>query len=164
MTGPVAGATALSFTGASAPATSGAGVLTLSGTNTYTGGTTVNAGTLAISADNNLGTAPGSVTATSIQLNGGVIQATNSFTLTANRGILLLANGGGLAASSTKTLTYNGIIDDGAGSAYNLTINNAAQTGTVILGGVNTFSGTTTVNGGKLQLTTLGTLGSPPNT
>jgi autotransporter-associated beta strand protein len=37
----------------------GNGALTLSGTNTYNGSTTINAGTLAVSADANLGTAPG---------------------------------------------------------------------------------------------------------
>ena len=42
--------------------TSGNTVLTLSGTNTYTGTTNINGGTLRIGADNNLGDAGGMLT------------------------------------------------------------------------------------------------------
>ncbi|NDF44019.1 MAG: hypothetical protein EB137_05540, partial [Actinobacteria bacterium] len=72
----------------------GAGTLTLSGTNTYTGITTISAGTLKISADNNLGTAPVSAVATQITLNGGTLNTTASFTLNSNRGITLGASHG----------------------------------------------------------------------
>ncbi len=45
-----------------------AGTLVLSGTNTFTGGTTVTTGTLEVSADTNLGRRPNAVT-----LNGGTL-------------------------------------------------------------------------------------------
>jgi autotransporter-associated beta strand protein len=46
----------------------GVGTLTLSGTNTYSGITTINNGTISISADDGLGTAPGSADADHLQL------------------------------------------------------------------------------------------------
>ncbi|MRN68044.1 autotransporter-associated beta strand repeat-containing protein, partial [Brucella sp. 10RB9213] len=48
-----------SVTGVGGLTKSGAGTLTLSGANSYTGGTTVTAGTLAVANDNNLGGASG---------------------------------------------------------------------------------------------------------
>src|SRR5215470_8091569 len=39
----------------------GSGALTLSGSNSYTGGTTINAGTLAVSTDGNLGNSSGTL-------------------------------------------------------------------------------------------------------
>jgi fibronectin-binding autotransporter adhesin len=41
----------------------GTSTLTLTGNNTYAGGTTINAGTLAVSSDANLGAASGGLTA-----------------------------------------------------------------------------------------------------
>ena len=74
------------------------GVLTLDGmTNSYGGGTTINQGTVSISADVNLG-APATLT-----LNGGTLLVTagtaanaaaGTATLSAGRGITLGANGG----------------------------------------------------------------------
>src|SRR6185503_9255213 len=48
----------------------GSGTLTLSFANTYTGSTTINAGTVVIDADNRLGTAPGGATAGQLTFGG----------------------------------------------------------------------------------------------
>ncbi len=53
---------------------SGAGTLILSGTNTYSGGTTIGAGTVSIGAAANIGSG-------AVSLNGGTLQATGSFSL-----------------------------------------------------------------------------------
>jgi fibronectin-binding autotransporter adhesin len=66
----------------------GGGTLTLAATNTYTGQTIIDGGLIAVSADNNLGTPPGAP-ATNITFNTGRLQATSSFTLSANRQISL---------------------------------------------------------------------------
>jgi autotransporter-associated beta strand protein len=145
----------------------GAGVLALEGANTYTGITTINAGTVQISADNNLGAAPGAPVATQITLGGGTLQnVTNNTTLSANRGITLTANST-LDATDTQ-LTVAGNVDlgsstltstgyDGAFTTINgditgtggLTVSSQTAAGhTLILDPAtsNTFSGTTTIN------------------
>ena len=58
----------------------GAGTLTLTGTDSYSGGTTINAGMLAISVDSKLGAA-----GTSLSFGGGTLENTASFTLGAAR-------------------------------------------------------------------------------
>src|SRR5208283_2038838 len=114
------------------------GMLLLGGANTYTGTTTVNAGTLSIAADDNLGTAPSSATPCSLTLNCVELVTTATFTLNSNRGISLGASGGTIDVASGTTLTYSGI----AAGSGNLTM---TDTGTLFLGGANTYGGTTTI-------------------
>src|SRR4051812_49371976 len=131
----------------------GTGTLTLSGNNTYTGATTISSGTVSINADNRLGTAPGAATANQLVLNGGTLATTATFTLSANRGVTLGASGGAFSQSAGTTLTYTGIIA-GAGSLAD------AGTGTLALGGANTYTGVTNVNAGTLTANSVGALGS----
>jgi fibronectin-binding autotransporter adhesin len=88
----------------------GAGRWTLSGTNTYSGGTTVNAGTLYITKDENLGARPDTVIADSLKLTGaGALVLNADMTLSSNRGITVSTDGA-ISAASTKTAEYAGII------------------------------------------------------
>lgn len=134
---------------------SGAGTWVLSGTNTFTGSTTLNGGTLSIGADNNLGTAPGAATANDLIFNGGTLGTTATFTLSANRGATLNAGGGTFDTAAGTTLTYNGIIAGTGGLTK-------TDTGTLILGGANTFTGATTINGGTLSINADNRLGTAP--
>ncbi|MDD5064699.1 MAG: autotransporter domain-containing protein, partial [Phycisphaerae bacterium] len=121
-----------------------AGTVTLSGINTYSGITTINAGTLSIGADSGLGTAPGAATAGQIVFGGGILESSGSFTLAANRGIAM-TGAGTIDVDAGTTLTYNGIV---AGASA-LT---KADTGTLSLGGTNTYTGGTTFNAGTIIL------------
>lgn len=116
----------------------GVGTQTLAGANTYSGGTKVEAGTLSISSDNNLGNASGGLT-----IDGGMLQATAN--MSSGRSIALGSNGGTLGATSGATLTLTGTIDGAVG----LTV---AGAGTVALAGTNSYAGASTVTSGTLAL------------
>ena len=151
----------------------GSNVQTLSSVSSYYAeGTSIQGGTLAISGDGataggpgSLGLVPSSVTANSLNLNGGALQATAGFTLHANRGIGLgPANGssggtGTIDVVSAATLTYRGNL----ASAGNTGVNSLVKTdsGTLILGGANnTYNGGTLVSGGTLDVQHDGALGA----
>ncbi len=121
------------------------------GANTFTGTTAINGGTLRISADNHLGTAPGAATANKLTFDGGTLETTATFTLNANRGTTINAGGGTFDVNSGTTLTYNGNL---AGSGT-LT---KADTGTLILGGTttNTHTGDINVDAGTLRINKTG--------
>jgi fibronectin-binding autotransporter adhesin len=140
------------------------GTLTLSGINTFTGKTTISSGLLQISADANLGAAPGSPVTNSITLNSGVttnnygLRVSASFTLNANRGITLGSSGGQIQVAQNDTLTYGGIIT-GSGSFESGTGITVGY-GTLILSGANSYKGATTIAAGTLRLGANGSLPS----
>jgi autotransporter-associated beta strand protein len=123
---------------------SGTGTLTLSRTNTYSGSTTINAGTISISAAAGLGATPGSADADNIVFNGGTLQTTADITLGTNKGITLTGNGT-INTDTSTTLTYGGVIT-GSG---NLT---KSGTGTLTLSGTNTYTGDTTISAGTINV------------
>jgi fibronectin-binding autotransporter adhesin len=141
-----------------------AGVTTLTNSNAYTGGTTVNGGILSISNGINLGTAPATLNPTSIVLNGGAIQFTAGTgyqvqTLNPNRGMTLGASSGtinvnfpatGVFDTSENSVVYTAPIVGGGnltvtgGSSPNTGV--SGQTYLIELGGNNTYTGSTTIN------------------
>jgi outer membrane autotransporter protein len=131
----------------------GPGTLILSGENTYLGITTINAGVLSISSDANLGITPGAPVANQLTFNGGTLQGTAIFALDTNRGITLLSGGGTIGVTAANILSYGGVIT-GAGSLTK------TDTGTLVLSGMNTYTGATTVNGGTLAAGAINTLPS----
>jgi len=133
-----------SESGVAALTKNGAGTLILGGVNTYTGITTLNAGVLSISQDANLGTPPVEPVANQLTFNGGTLQTTASFTLNPNRGITLNV-GAIFDVTGANVLTYNGVIT-GPGSLTKV------DTGTLALGGANTYTGGTNISAGTLQM------------
>jgi len=154
----------------------GAGVLGLSGTNTYSGGTTVNAGTIRVESANALGSLTGGTTVAngaSLALSGGVSVAqpiTINGSGSGGRGAIFNESGdntltGPITLGSASalgalsgTLEISGLISDG-GSGYALT---KVQAGTVSLTGANSYTGGTTVSGGVLAITNAAALGTGP--
>jgi autotransporter-associated beta strand protein len=118
----------------------GAGTLVLSGANTYSGGTTISAGTL--QATNNSSVGSGKVT-----LDGGAFQAgaaglsfSNAFAINTT---------GGTIDTQAYTLTLSSAIGNGTGSTGALT---KIGSGNLILSGTSSYTGATNVNAGALEV------------
>lgn len=131
-------------TGTSSIVKSGTGTLTLSGTNSYSGNTTLNAGNLSISADNNLGSAPGTADADNIIFNGGGLIITSGVTFDSNRGVTMTGAGTINTASST-TSNIQGVIT-GSGALTK------SGDGTLTLSATNTNTGDITISAGTLDI------------
>jgi len=125
-------------------AKAGAGTLTLSGSNSYTGGTTMNAGVLAISADANLGGGSGTVT-----FGGGSLYLSSSATFSTARPVVISGGNGTVSFESGTRLTTG----DGSSSCLTLGGNtlNLDGNGTLALNGgtVSSSGGTITIGSGS---------------
>ena len=116
----------------------GTSTFSLTGINTYAGGTTINGGTLAINNSASLGATSGGLT-----INAGTLEVSTGFTTT--RLTTLGNTASTLQIDPSQTYTVNGIIS-GTGML------NKTGTGTLTLGATNTYSGGTTILAGTLQL------------
>ena len=127
----------------------GPGTLVLAHAGNSFGSMAINAGTVVVSADGNLGAAPLAFGANNVQIAGTALRATSSFSVHPNRGINLVGNGS-IDVSTGITLTYPGAM--GGGSL------NKMGPGTLVLSGVNGHTGGTTIHAGTLSLTSTGVL------
>ncbi|MFZ0616988.1 MAG: autotransporter-associated beta strand repeat-containing protein, partial [Chthoniobacterales bacterium] len=138
----------------------GTGILTLMGSNTYNGTTTISAGTLRVGNNNALGTG-------TLVLNGGALSAsdsvtarilTNNFIVGANftlgdsvNSAALTFNGTGNLGTTMRTLTINSAVTF-AGALTNTAGFTKNGAGTLTLSSSNSYSGGTLINAGALQL------------
>ncbi|WP_334398052.1 beta strand repeat-containing protein [Bradyrhizobium sp. AZCC 2289] len=120
----------------------GSGMLTLSGVNTYTGGTTVEAGTL------RAGVAGAFAGNTAYAVNGGTLDL-NGFNLTMSS---LSGTGGTVALGAAALAIDQATATNYAGAVTGTGSLTKTGSGTLTLSGVNTYTGATTVNGGTLAV------------
>ncbi len=149
------------ISGAGGLTKAGSGTLTLSGTNTYTGVTTINAGSLSVVAIGNGGVAGNLGQATNavgnIVLGGGTLQYMGS-TASTNRAFSLTASTTSTIEISTAATELT--ITGNSGNSTSGAIIKAGS-GTLILSGSNTYTGLTTISAGTLKL---GAAGGATNT
>jgi autotransporter-associated beta strand protein len=149
---------AYSVGGSGSLAMIGPGMLTLSASNGYTGGTTVAAGVLQLGNSAALGAASGSLSIVAGTLDlAGYSPSVGALSGGASGAIL---NSGTAATLTTNTAggssTFAGTIADGTGTVALTT----AGSGALVLTGNNTYSGATTVGGGTLTVAAGGAIGS----
>ncbi len=160
------------ISGASAITKTGLGNLQLSGNNSYTGATSITSGTITAVDSNALGAATSNVTVASgaeLDLSGGIMVGNPiSIAGTGSAGLAALVNASGVNSLtgpitltgnttinvSAASLSLGGVIGDG-GLGYGIT---EIGGNTLTLNGstANTYTGTTTVNAGTLQLNDTG--------
>ncbi len=163
---------------------SGDKTLTLSGTNSYTGGTTINDGTLVANDVNALGT--GDVTDNAVlELNTGgdfdnAISGSGQVVKSGDETLTLsgansytggtLISGGTLVATSVEALgsgdvTDNAVLELNTGGTFDNAISGSGQVvksgdKTLTLSGANSYTGGTTISGGTLVASNVNALGS----
>jgi autotransporter-associated beta strand protein len=135
---------------------SGTGTLTLSGANTYSGNTTISAGTLELGAANVI---PDGVGKGNVSVSSGATLDLNNFSETIN-GLSGAGTVDTLAAgtptltvfeNTAQTSTFSGVIKNSIGGKNPGTLAlTKTGDGTLSLTGANTYSGATTVSAGTL--------------
>ena len=129
----------------------GVGTLVLGNSNnTYSGGTTLNGGTLSISANGNLGDPDSAVT-----FQDGVLQITDDVMQDLGSHTVSWSGGGFDIVESDHVFTVSQELSGGGGLTK-------TGLGTLVLGNSgNTYSGGTTLSGGTLSISADGDLGYP---
>ncbi len=140
------GAYTLTYTGAitgdGALSKAGTGTLDLQGANSFTGGTTLTAGTVSIIAGNGLSTG-------ALTFNGGTLSIKETLSLS---NPVVFTKQGLFTITSGKSVTSVGVLSGTGG--FSLT------GGTLILQGANTYTGVGEVKSGTLEVSTSSSLGA----
>ena len=118
------------------------GVLTLSGANSYTGGTILRGGVVAVSRDANLGHADGA-----LRFDGGALRVTGTDFNGADRAIAWSAAGGGFDIADAANRFEVSADINGAGALIK------RGAGTLVLSGANTFGGARIEDGSLIGTT-----------
>jgi len=125
------------------------GTVTLTGVNTYSGTTTVQGGTLELSGGNAIAN-----TGAVVLANAALLSLVNSETIGSLQGTGAVQLGSRTLAvgSDNSSTTYAGVLSGSNGAITK------QGTGTFTISGANTFTGTTTISAGTLQLGAAGAL------
>jgi autotransporter-associated beta strand protein len=140
LSGPISGTAALTK-GVSA------GTLVLTGSNSYSGGTNINLGTLEFAAN--------ALSGTVVSINGGTLRyAAGNTEDISTKTVTVGSSGAAIDTNSNDVTLANSIGNSGAGGFTK------AGAGTLTLGGSNSYTGSTTISGGTLAITSDQNLGS----
>src|SRR5205823_2814473 len=122
-------------------------ILANTGTNSYSGGTTVNNGTLKVGA---AGALNGALTVNAGTLDLNAVNTTLS-TLSGSSGAVVTNTTGtaALTVSSSSNSSYSGFLQDGGSQGLALA---KAGSGTLTLSASNNYSGGTSINAGSIAL------------
>ncbi len=154
-----------SISGAFGLTEQGNGTLVLAGANTYTGNTSLVGGTLSLGNATALGSGNLSIT-------GGTLDASTPVTVSnkqiwggnfsfAGSNALTMAGNATLSANRTLTISAGTLAETGVITG-NFAINKQGL-GTLVLGGNNTYTGTTTISQGNLSIQSNTALGTTAN-
>ena len=129
----------------------GSNTVTLTGTNTFSGPTTVSGGALDLDNSNALQNSTLMATSGSVTFDSGVASKTFSFGGLSGSGNLTLLNTAGTAVALTvggnnASTTYSGVLRPTGGSLTKV------GAGSLLITGENTYTGLTTISAGTLQL------------
>jgi autotransporter-associated beta strand protein len=140
--------------------------------NNYTGGFTLGSGTVIVTGAKSFGTAGMTINGGTIQSSGGITFAPTSLTIGGD--FTFTGTGNDIwgatvdLGSSTRTITNNttgtatrtfsNVISGGSGAGLNFA--GTGGSGGIVLSGVNTYTGGTTVSAGLVKLSGSGTLGA----
>ena len=145
--------------GALALVKTGTGTETLTGNNGYSGGTTVNNGTLVDNSSTALGSG-------GLAMTGGALQMLANLSLADLSGtagtIGIFSNGLSetlTVGSDNSSTTFSGLISPGGNASTHLALIKNGS-GVLTLGGLNSYNGGSTINGGVLSANTLPNAGS----
>ena len=123
--------------------------------NTYLGATIIDQGTLVVDVENELGGDPSSFTAGQLTINGGTFNASDTFSISGNRGTTVGASGGTIYVIASKTLTMvNPVTGSGSG------VLTKTGNGTLALPTANDYDGGTTLSQGILSINHANALGT----
>ncbi len=149
------------ITGTSALMYEGPGVLNLDGQNTYTGATTINAGTLALAGTGSI------ADSATVALTTGAIFDISQSTIAGGPTIASLTGSAGTVALGSQTLnidlaagtdSFGGVIQDGGINNTNGGSLALTGVGTLALSAINTYTGPTLINSGTLALVGTGSI------
>ncbi len=169
LTATIVGTGALTVTstissGAGSLVKAGPGTMVLSGANVYTGGTTISGGVLAAGASSTTAGSGAATTITNGPTGTGLVTVNPNSTLDVAGNTLAvggLSGSGTISNSSTiadgtlkivntaTARTFAGILADGPSKKLNVTVTGNAA-GETLSGVTNTYTGVTTIDGGKL--------------
>lgn len=127
-------------------------VFQLTSNNTYSGGTSIYSGTLAITSDSQLGNVDYATTGASARnlfISGGVLQANASFAIQRGRGVTIRGIGT-IDVAASQNLTVQSVIANDGLLAGALT---KTGSGSLTLLAANAYSGDTLISGGELRIT-----------